>query len=199
MQDPVTHITDHQYQISVSHFVDSKTNSQSEWVRDDLNLNRLAPEDFIVFSRVTASTLSGNPFGQGGPAFDENYKQFTVLIKNRLYQMEEVKIHDEKNKQLLEIHYIISSPVERVQGVSRADEQVLGTLSEREIEVLTLMAQGYSMSKIANMLFLSPYTIDSHRLNLCKKLEVRRTTELAVWAYKLGLLDPHDHLSMSMS
>jgi|GEM_PF-2190852 len=195
----LSNISEENYNLSISHFIASEIKAEREWIVDDLNIKELDPDDFIVFSRVANSNLSGLPFGYVDQEEEQEYEQFTVLIQNRLFQMEEVKIKNEKNSEVIEVHYIISSMQERVKAISRDDEKVLGKLSDREIEVLTLMALGNSMSKIAKMLFLSPYTIDSHRLNLCRKLQVRRTTQLAVWAYKLGLLDRDDNIAVGMA
>jgi len=195
----LSNISEENYNLSISHFIASEIKAEREWIVDDLNIKELDPDDFIVFSRVANSNLSGLPFGYVDQEEEQEYEQFTVLIQNRLFQMEEVKIRNEKNSEVIEVHYIISSMQERVKSISRDDEKVLGKLSDREIEVLTLMALGNSMSKIAKMLFLSPYTIDSHRLNLCRKLQVRRTTQLAVWAYKLGLLDRDDNIAVGMA
>lgn len=195
----LSNISEENYNLSISHFIASEIKAEREWIVDDLNIKELDPDDFIVFSRVANSNLSGLPFGYVDQEEEQEYEQFTVLIQNRLFQMEEVKIKNEKNSEVIEVHYIISSMQERVKSISRDDEKVLGKLSDREIEVLTLMALGNSMSKIAKMLFLSPYTIDSHRLNLCRKLQVRRTTQLAVWAYKLGLLDRDDNIAVGMA
>ena len=195
----LSNISEENYNLSISHFIASEIKAEREWIVDDLNIKELDPDDFIVFSRVANSNLSGLPFGYVDQEEEQEYEQFTVLIQNRLFQMEEVKIKNEKNFEVIEVHYIISSMQERVKSISRDDEKVLGKLSDREIEVLTLMALGNSMSKIAKMLFLSPYTIDSHRLNLCRKLQVRRTTQLAVWAYKLGLLDRDDNIAVGMA
>jgi LuxR family maltose regulon positive regulatory protein len=60
-------------------------------------------------------------------------------------------------------------------------------LSEREIEVLRLVAQGLSNREIAGRLFISPGTAKTHIHNLCGKLGVRNRTEAATRAKELGL------------
>jgi two-component system response regulator NreC len=57
-------------------------------------------------------------------------------------------------------------------------------LTDREIEVLKLVAEGFSNGEIGERLFLSPKTIDSHRTNLMKKLEVHNVVELVRYAIK---------------
>lgn len=58
-----------------------------------------------------------------------------------------------------------------------APEEPPMTLSERELEVLRLAAEGLSEPKIAERLFLSPHTIRSHMVNVYRKLHVRSRTE----------------------
>ena len=63
-------------------------------------------------------------------------------------------------------------------------------LSKRELDVLTALAAGQSNKKIAQSLGVSPKTIDSHRTNLLRKMNVNSTASLLVKAMKIGLLDP---------
>ena len=62
-------------------------------------------------------------------------------------------------------------------------------LTEREKEVLRLIAEEYTNQEIADKLFLSPRTIDTHRRNLLQKLNVKNTAGLVKVAIKCGLLD----------
>ena len=61
-------------------------------------------------------------------------------------------------------------------------------LSEREREVLDLMASGATNREIAGSLFLSPNTVKEHTSGLVRKLEVRNRTEAVQRAQRLGLL-----------
>ena len=62
-------------------------------------------------------------------------------------------------------------------------------LTEREKEVLRLIAEEYTNQEIADKLFLSPRTIDTHRRNLLQKLNVKNTAGLVKFAIKCGLLE----------
>ena len=68
------------------------------------------------------------------------------------------------------------------------EKQKLG-LSSREIEVLQLMAQGFSNQEIADKLFLSLPTIKTHSSNLFLKLDVKRRTQAIEKARQLRLID----------
>lgn len=69
-------------------------------------------------------------------------------------------------------------------------EERYGRLSNREREVFQLIAEGYSTSKIAEMLFISLSTVKSHRGKIMEKLGLKRPLQLAHFAIKLGLVDP---------
>ncbi len=62
-------------------------------------------------------------------------------------------------------------------------------LSKRELEVLSLVAKGYSTTDIANMLFLSVHTISSHRKNILKKLNLRSPVELIRYALENNMVN----------
>lgn len=55
------------------------------------------------------------------------------------------------------------------------------TLSRREHEVLTYLIKGFSSKEIAQVLCVAPSTIETHKKNMYKKLNVRKVTELAVY------------------
>ncbi|MFN3405324.1 MAG: LuxR C-terminal-related transcriptional regulator [Cytophagaceae bacterium] len=61
-------------------------------------------------------------------------------------------------------------------------------LSNRELEVLSLLSQGKSSKEIADMLFLSEHTVYNHRKNMLKKLKVNRTADLVSKAFTNGLI-----------
>ncbi len=62
-------------------------------------------------------------------------------------------------------------------------------LTNRETEVLKLIAQEYSNAEIADRLFISIRTVDTHRRNLIEKLGVKNTAGLVRYALKNGLVD----------
>lgn len=64
----------------------------------------------------------------------------------------------------------------------------LESLTDREIEVLCLLANGYSNRQIADQLCLSVRTIESHRANLISKLDLHTRLELVRYARKHDLI-----------
>ncbi len=66
--------------------------------------------------------------------------------------------------------------------------QKLPTLTAREKEILALIAEGYTNPQIAEKIFLSPFTVDSHRKNLLAKLDVKNTASLIRLAVERKLI-----------
>lgn len=65
-------------------------------------------------------------------------------------------------------------------------------LSEREIEVLKLVARGFSNHTIAERLIISPKTAKTHVSNILSKLGLASRTQAAVYALKEGLVPPEE-------
>jgi len=61
-------------------------------------------------------------------------------------------------------------------------------LSEREREVLQLVAEGRSNKETAEVLCLSPATVETHRSNILQKLDVHNTAELVLFAVRRGVI-----------
>jgi two-component system, NarL family, response regulator NreC len=62
-------------------------------------------------------------------------------------------------------------------------------LSEREVDVLRLIAFGHTNTEIAEQLFLSVRTVESHRAHVQQKLRLNKRSELVRYALERGLLD----------
>ncbi|HVT49288.1 MAG TPA: response regulator transcription factor [Vicinamibacterales bacterium] len=62
------------------------------------------------------------------------------------------------------------------------------SLSEREREVLQLVAEGRSNKEVADLLCLSPATVETHRAHILQKLDVHNTAELVLYAVRRGVI-----------
>ena len=62
------------------------------------------------------------------------------------------------------------------------------TLSQREIEVFQLLAEGKRIKKIANQLFISPKTVESHKYNIMEKLQAASVIDLTKIAIRKNLI-----------
>jgi len=61
-------------------------------------------------------------------------------------------------------------------------------LTDRETEIIKLIAEGFSNKEIGNQLFISHRTVDTHRTNLMKKLDVSNIAGLISYAIKNGIV-----------
>ncbi|MFN8348718.1 MAG: response regulator transcription factor [Spirosomataceae bacterium] len=71
---------------------------------------------------------------------------------------------------------------------SSSSTALLDQLSEREIEILKLVAEGFSSTEIGDKLFISPRTVDTHRNNLIQKLNVNGIVGLVRFAMQHKLV-----------
>jgi DNA-binding NarL/FixJ family response regulator len=71
----------------------------------------------------------------------------------------------------------------------KEEEHRLDELSDREKEVLKLLAEGQSNREIADLLRLSVKTVMSHRSSIMEKLDIHNRTELVKFAIRAGLID----------
>ena len=62
------------------------------------------------------------------------------------------------------------------------------TLSEREREVFQLVAEGHSNKEIAEILSISPTTVETHRAHILQKLDLHNTAELVLYAVRRGVI-----------
>jgi DNA-binding NarL/FixJ family response regulator len=82
---------------------------------------------------------------------------------------------------------LVRSYLERLRRGERVPETVL---TDREDEVLKLIAEGQSTREIATALTISPKTVERHRANILAKLGMRDRTQLTRYAIRAGLVEP---------
>ncbi len=69
---------------------------------------------------------------------------------------------------------------------------LIDTLTHREREILKLVAEGYKNKEIADMLCISIKTVEKHRENIMKKLDLHNVSSLTAFAIEKGLLEKKD-------
>jgi DNA-binding NarL/FixJ family response regulator len=71
---------------------------------------------------------------------------------------------------------------------SKGVEDRYDSLSEREREIFQLVAEGHSNKAIAELLKVSPTTVETHRAHILQKLDVHNTAELVLYAVRRGVI-----------
>jgi two-component system response regulator NreC len=64
---------------------------------------------------------------------------------------------------------------------------LLEDLTAREIEIIKYISQGLTNAKVGEKLFISPRTVDTHRTNIMKKLDIHNVASLIRFAFQNGL------------
>ncbi|MFT5602290.1 MAG: DNA-binding NarL/FixJ family response regulator [Flavobacteriales bacterium] len=67
------------------------------------------------------------------------------------------------------------------------------SLSDRELEIITLIAEGYTNAQIAVVLYISNHTVNTHRKNIMKKIGINNTAGIVMFAIKSGLVTPDNY------
>jgi len=62
------------------------------------------------------------------------------------------------------------------------------SLSDREVEIVQLIAEGLTNGQIAERLFISIHTVSTHRKNILRKLDLNKSSELIMYAIRRGLV-----------
>ena len=85
--------------------------------------------------------------------------------------------------------HVAARLVQEIHGASQETASLYKTLSEREREVLRLIAEGFSNALIAEKLIISERTVKSHVNNILGKLHVADRTQAAIFAWRQGIMD----------
>lgn len=86
-------------------------------------------------------------------------------------------------------HKVIEKLMEFPEKEAKITDATYETLTSREQEIMVLLAQGLSTKQIAEKLFISPKTVENHRSNILRKLNIHSTLELVRYAARLGIID----------
>ena len=149
---------------------------------DGIELNKIVKETYPSLKTLVVSMhIDGNMIDK--------------LIRNNVDGY--VPKNAEKDELLTAIHSIIkgekyfSSEIKKAYTDAMFDNKKVEeiNLTDREKEVLKLIAEEYTTQEIADELFLSKHTIESYRKNLISKLNVKNLAGLTKHALKMGLLE----------
>jgi NarL family two-component system response regulator LiaR len=85
--------------------------------------------------------------------------------------------------------HVAARVMQELRAGSRANDQFPSELSERELEVLRLIAEGCANTEIAERLVISEHTVKRHVSNILSKLHLADRTQAAVYAWREGVVD----------
>jgi len=106
--------------------------------------------------------------------FDEVLKAIKLVLNGKPYMSSEVS---EK---------VLTGYLEHKKTIKTVT--TFQTLTQREKEILKLIAEGYKGAEIADILFISPKTVNKHRSNLMEKLDLHNVSQLTAYAIEKGLI-----------
>lgn len=133
----------------------------------------------IAFTSFDDSNYVKQIFRSGAKGYLlKNSDKHTIVKAIETVMQDEEYMDDSIKKILLQ---------ESITGQRRSIFEV--PLTKREKEILKLIAEGLSSQEIADKLFISLRTVETHRLNLNQKLDVKNTAGLVKEAIKRGLVD----------
>lgn len=133
----------------------------------------------IAFSSFDDSNYVKQIFRSGAKGYLLKNSDKQTIVKAIETVMEDEEYMDEAIKKIL--------LQESLTGQRRSIFEV--PLTKREKEILKLIAEGLSSQEIADKLFISLRTVETHRLNINQKLDVKNTAGLVKEAIKRGLID----------
>ncbi|HOK37607.1 MAG: response regulator transcription factor [Bacteroidales bacterium] len=102
---------------------------------------------------------------------DEVFKALNSVIEGKNYFSQE----------------LLQNIIKNIHG-NNPDEIVLKNLTQREIEIIQLICQGYSNIEIGEKLFLSKRTVEKHRANIMEKTNTNNTASLVMFAIKHNIV-----------
>lgn len=63
-------------------------------------------------------------------------------------------------------------------------------ITRRETQILDMISKGFSTDEVSKRLFISHHTVETHRKNLLRKLQVQNSAQLVRRGFELGCLKP---------
>ncbi len=87
------------------------------------------------------------------------------------------------------LEVIIQKALEHPQRFYDVQDNAYESLTSREQEIMRLLAEGFSVKRIAQNLYISYRTVENHRTSIFRKLKVKNAAELVHYATRLGIID----------
>ena len=154
---------------------------------DILIINPQAIISELDHPKVNVFLSNSNIIGLFSSFVDRNS---SLLFNNNIYINDtEDQIVDTINNEINQIDKTNSNPKNTIENINLEEQ-----LSKREVEVLKLLVRGYTAKEIASKLFISTHTVVTHRKNISKKLNIKSTSAMAIYAVTAKLVNIYDIL-----
>ncbi len=85
--------------------------------------------------------------------------------------------------------YFSAEVTKSIMNSFRSGGDVQTPLTKREVEIIQLIAKSLTTNEIADKLFISTHTVDTHRKNILSKLNLKNTAAIVNYAIKNGLME----------
>lgn len=163
----------------MDHSSDGFSIDSLNWVRTEFPLVQILNiSNVLDKNNLSASMNAGvGSFVLAECSADEIYEALSVMLQGNDFMCGKIV-------------EFLTSPAGALKS-SRCEGMVL---TDREMDILKLIAEGNSNKQMADILFLSPHTINTHRKNIMAKLQVNNTAGLVMYAVKENLLDRNKFL-----
>jgi DNA-binding NarL/FixJ family response regulator len=170
-------IDEYEPDLFVSELVESGEGSDASWIRE--TMARHPNLKVVVLSKSLETSHREAAFAAGASAY---------VLKSA--QSDDIVL---AVRQVFEPTVAFAHSVEPRTDLVAAAALAASELTPREIEILQLVAEGHSNSKLARMLWVTEQTVKFHLSNIYRKLEVANRTEASRWAQRNGLLPTLAH------
>ena len=165
-------IDEYEPDLLVAELVDRNEGLNASWIRE--TAARHPKLKVIVLSSSSEAADREAAFAAGASAY---------VLKSA--QSEDISL---AVRQVFEPTIAFAHSVEPRSDLVAAAALAASELTPREVEILQLVAEGHSNSKLARMLWVTEQTVKFHLSNIYRKLDVANRTEASRWAQRNGLL-----------
>ncbi len=86
-------------------------------------------------------------------------------------------------------HLLLNKYISKIKGIDNDPANIISKLSSREIEILRYWGNSYSNQQIAEKLFISIRTVESHKNHIMQKLNLKTTVDLIKFAIKNNIIE----------
>jgi DNA-binding NarL/FixJ family response regulator len=146
--------------------------------------NRFPKSHFLLFSEELTDGFLKKITGP-----DTNTGAFSIILKDCTKEEINLALHTIANSK----HFICQRVANQLQTKRQVDTLVDKRLTNTEKEILRSIALGKSTKEIAGERFLSIHTVNTHRKNIFRKLEVNNLHEATKYALRAGIIDASDY------